>query len=183
MLTPTGFFDDRIALTIPQEGGSGADGCWRIADDLAHTPNGPKVENAAQIVQGDAWFSPIFSNYVNTIPTLPYDHHSLSAVLAPRGLFIVENSGIDYLAPLSSFGCSTAARIVYKALGAEGNLGFTQSNHGHCAFPSSEQGVLNTYINRFLLGQTGTADTFQTSGGTFTWVAGKWIDWVAPTLS
>ena len=133
-------------------------------------------------MQGDAWFSPVFSNYVNVIPTLPYDHHELSAVIAPRAVFVVENSGIDYLAPLSSYGCSKAARMVFNALGVQSAFGFTQSNHNHCAFPSSEQALLNAYINKYLLGQPVVADTFQTAG-TFKFNDSQWIDWTAPALT
>ncbi|KAK0648293.1 hypothetical protein B0T16DRAFT_455776 [Cercophora newfieldiana] len=48
------------ALAIPQEGGSGAMGCWRIVGEMKR--NETKTEDAAQIVNGDQWFSKEFEN-------------------------------------------------------------------------------------------------------------------------
>ena len=76
-------FDDRIALAFPQEGGSGGPGCWRIVAEIKK--NGTKTEDATQIVQGDSWFAASFKNYAPDTSALPYDHHMLMALVAPRG--------------------------------------------------------------------------------------------------
>ncbi|RYP23362.1 hypothetical protein DL767_008858 [Monosporascus sp. MG133] len=57
-----GAFDDRIALTIPQEGGSGGPGSWRLAAYMKG--RGINVEHASQIVTGDQWYAPYSKDYV-----------------------------------------------------------------------------------------------------------------------
>lgn len=47
-----GAFDDRMALTIPQEGGTGGPGCWRIVNEMKKNDTYGKVEDSTQIVQG-----------------------------------------------------------------------------------------------------------------------------------
>jgi hypothetical protein len=133
-------------------------GCWRIAGEMKK--NGTKVEDAAHIVNGDQWFTTGFSKYVNALDQLPYDHHMLAAMIAPRPFVVIENSSIDYLGPISSYGCATAAKMVYEALGAPDAMGFSQVAHGssHCQTPASQNADVAAYFNRFLLGQNG-ADT------------------------
>ncbi|KAF9528068.1 hypothetical protein CPB83DRAFT_907213 [Crepidotus variabilis] len=178
-----GAFDDRIQLTIPQEPGSGGSGSWRIVAEMKK--NGTTVEDATQIVQGDGWFATEFEKYVNNVNVLPFDHHMLSGLIAPRGLLIIENSGIDYLGPVSSYGCAVAAQLVYGALGVKDHLGFSQASHGtsHCQMPSSQQGDLTAFINSFLLNKTGVStDVFKTDGK-FTFDVKRWVDWTAATLT
>lgn len=178
-----GAFDDRIQLTIPQEPGSGGSGCWRIVAEMKK--NGTKVEDAVQIVQGDGWFATEFEKYVNNINVLPFDHHMLIGLIAPRGLLVIENSGIDYLGPISSYGCAVVGQLVFGALGVKDHLGFSQVAHGssHCQMPTSQQGDLTAFISRFLLNRTGTSsDVFKTDGK-FNFDVKRWVDWIAPILT
>ncbi|KAI0020115.1 carbohydrate esterase family 15 protein [Xylariomycetidae sp. FL0641] len=177
-----GAFDDRIALTLPQEGGSGGPGCWRIVAGIK--ANGTKTEDATQIVQGDAWFAETFQSYAPDVSVLPYDHHMLMALVAPRGLLVIENSGIDYLGPVSTYGCSVAARMVYESLGVQDAMGVSQASHGnsHCSMPSSQNAEVAAFMSRFLLGQEVDTDVVKTDG-TFTWYAPMWIDWEVESLT
>ncbi|KAI1373367.1 carbohydrate esterase family 15 protein [Hypoxylon crocopeplum] len=165
-----GAFDDRIALTIPQE-------------DIKK--NGTNTEDATQIITGDSWFATSFTTYAPDTTVLPYDHHMLMALVAPRGLLVIENSGIDYLGPISTYGCSIAARMVYESLGAKEALGISQASHGtsHCSMPSSQNPEVAAFFNKFLLGQTAVATDVLKTDGKFSWYAGQWIDWTALTLS
>ncbi|KAL2106551.1 hypothetical protein VUR80DRAFT_6558 [Thermomyces stellatus] len=176
-----GAFDDRIALTIPQEGGSGGPGCWRIVNDMK--ARGMEVEDSTQIVTGDGWFTPSFVETANDVSALPYDHHMLMALVAPRALLVVENSGIEYLGPPSTYGCSAAAREVFEALGAGANIGLAQVSHGlsHCQLPSESGPDVEAFISRFLLGES--ADTaIWKSDGDFEGVLGDWADWTLDVL-
>jgi len=178
-----GAFDDRIALVLPQEGGSGGPGCWRIVAEIKK--NGTKTEDATQIIHGDSWFATSFTSYADDTSALPYDHHMLMALVAPRALLVIENSGIDYLGPISTYGCSSAARMVYGALGVADSMGITQASHGnsHCQMPSSQNPEVAAYFNRFLLGAQNTDTNVTKTDGKFTWVASRWIDWALPRLS
>ncbi len=49
-----GAFEPRIALTIPQESGSGGAGCWRISDAMLAA--GTTTQTASEIVGENVWF-------------------------------------------------------------------------------------------------------------------------------
>ena len=75
-----------------------------------------------------------------------------------------------------------AGRLIYKAYGVPGNMGFTGAgNHGHCSFPSNQQSDLTAFINKFLLNTSGnTAGLEKGPSGTD---PSAYIDWTAPTLT
>lgn len=180
-----GAFETRIALTIPQESGSGGAGCWRISD--AMLKSGISTQTASEIVGENVWFSPLFNQ--NSSPTqvtnLPFDHHLLSALVAPRGLLVIDNTGIDWLGPQSVWGCQKTANKVWQALGVPDAMGVSQiGNHNHCAFPSSEQGDLDAFVNKFLKGQSTNTNIIRTDGANNVgFVEANWVNWTVPTLS
>ncbi|KIO32982.1 carbohydrate esterase family 15 protein [Tulasnella calospora MUT 4182] len=179
-----GAFETRIALTIPQESGSGGDACWRLSK--YEESQGSKVQTATQIITENVWFSSNFGNYVNNLNQLPYDHHLLIAMVAPRGIISYENTDYVWLSPLSNWGCVSGARPVFQALGIQDNLGFQQvGGHGHCSWPSSLTPTLNAFFNKFLLGQNVNTAYFSTNNqfGGRTWTASNWIDWTTPNLN
>jgi hypothetical protein len=113
----------------------------------------------------NVWFSPGFNSYVNKLQVaappsyrrnvrspvdsqvLPYDHHMLAALIAPRALLAYENTDYEWLSPLSTYGCMSNARTAWQALGVPTNMGFVQvGGHAHCAFPSSLTNSLNAFI-------------------------------------
>ncbi|TPX17710.1 uncharacterized protein E0L32_002811 [Thyridium curvatum] len=168
-----GALEKRIALTIPQESGSGGAACWRISD--SEKSKGKNIQTAGQIVGENAWFSPKFNSYTSKTTSIPEDHHFLAALVAPRGLFVIEND-IDWLGPVSTTACMKAGRMIYEGLGVRPNMGFSLvGGHQHCQFPSATTENLNSYINKFLLGQGQTKDV-ETSKATVSmndWV-GSW---------
>ncbi|KAF2203530.1 hypothetical protein GQ43DRAFT_454401 [Delitschia confertaspora ATCC 74209] len=178
-----GAFEDRIALSIPQEGGQGSAGCWRIADEIQK--NGTKVETAHQIVNGDSWYSENFKKYVDSVPTLPWDNHFIHSLYAgeqSRGLLIIENTAIDYLGPTSNYHCASASRKVFEAFGKQNNIGFSQNSHSdHCGFPSAQRPELTAFIERFLLGKETKTDVWKTDGK-FVVDEKRWMDWGVPSL-
>src|SRR3569833_1388206 len=124
-----GVLEKRIALAIPQESGSGGAASWRSSD--SEKAKGKSIQTAHQIVRENAWFSPRFSDYVDKATTLPEDHHFLPAMMAPRGLFIIEND-IDWLGPVSTTVAMKAGRLIYEAMGARANMGFSLvGGHSH----------------------------------------------------
>jgi hypothetical protein len=168
-----GALEKRIALVIPQESGSGGAACWRISD--SEKSKGKNIQTGSQIVGENAWFSPKFNSFTSKITSIPGDFHFLPALVAPRGLFVIEND-IDWLGPVSTTGCMKAGRMIYQGLGVGANMGFSLvGGHQHCQFPSASTANLNSYINTFLLGQGKTNDV-ETSKATVTmndWV-GSW---------
>ena len=175
-----GALDERIALTIPQESGSGGDACWRLSD--AEQAAGYVVQTSAEIVRENVWFSLAFDEFApHNSSWLPFDHHMLAGLIAPRALLAIENTAYVWLSPQSSYGCMTAAHKIWEALGVPQNMGFTQDgNHSHCAFPAEQQPELTAFFETFLLDGKVDTTVFKTTNETFNETA--WIDWEVPKL-
>ncbi|KAG8751781.1 carbohydrate-binding module 1 [Serendipita sp. 396] len=176
-----GAFDERIALTIPQESGSGGSACWRLSD--AQKSSGANVQTASEIVGENVWFSTAFNAFSNSVTKLPFDHHLLAGMVAPRGLLIIENTSMEWLGNMSTYGCMKAGQTIYQALGITDKMGYSQvGNHNHCAFPSSQQPELTAFINKFLFDQSTNTAIFKTDGS-FSFDSSGWMPWTVPTLS
>lgn len=174
-----GALNDRIALTLPQESGSGGAACWRISD--SEHSKGKNIQTAGEIVGENVWFSQRLNSYTSKTNTMPEDHHMLAGLVAPRGLFVMEND-IDWLGPVSTTGCMKAARLIYKALGQPDAMGFDLTGgHSHCQFPSASQASLTGYINAYLLNSGSPPSNIEKSSASVT--MSDWADWNVPTLT
>ncbi|KAI0400089.1 hypothetical protein F4802DRAFT_610353 [Xylaria palmicola] len=168
----------RIALTLPQESGSGGAACWRISD--SEEGKGKNIQTAHEIIGENVWFSKRLDPYVRSLATMPVDHHFLAALVAPRGLLALEND-IDWLGPVSTTGCMKAGRLAYKGAGAPNNMGFSLvGGHNHCQFPSSQQADLTTFINYFLLKGTTAPGAVEKSSASVD--VSEWASWNVPSL-
>lgn len=87
-----GALDERIALTIPQESGGGGTISWRYSDMLERRDN-TEVENLLH-AQGAPWYAEALQQFNNQPDKLPFDHHELMALVAPRALFAIESTAI-----------------------------------------------------------------------------------------
>ncbi|KAI1184069.1 hypothetical protein F5B17DRAFT_433970 [Nemania serpens] len=169
----------RIALTLPQESGSGGAACWRISD--SEESKGKNIQTAHQIVTENVWFSTRLNTYVRATSTMPVDHHLLAALVAPRGLFVAEND-IDWLGPVSTTGCMKAGRMAYAGAGVPNNMGFSLvGGHNHCQFPTSQNADLTSYINYFLLKSTTPPGAIEKSSATVDMT--QWATWPIPSMS
>lgn len=182
-----GAFEPRIALTIPQESGSGGSATWRISDAMSAA--GVVTQTAQEIIQENVWFGESFDPFVNDTALLPFDHHLLAALVAPRPILVLDNNGYEWLGPLSSYGGMSAAKTVWDALGTTPAFGFSlAASHPHCQFPADQQGVkLSSFLQRYLLNNTAVSTSVfdsATNGtdGNFTYNASDWITWTTPTL-
>lgn len=169
-------FDERIALAIPEESGGGGEASWRFMAGQ------PETENL-QEAQGTGWYSSNLLKFKNPdAPKLPFDQHSLVAMVAPRAILAIENTGIDRLGSQAGGASMKAAAKVYEALGVPERLGFSQAvASGHCAFPSSQTPDVNAFVERFLLGNKNADTKIRKDSYTNTDMA-KWASWDAPTL-
>jgi hypothetical protein len=144
---------------------------------------GENVELASNIAGGTCWLSRAFDEYAKDVYQLPFDHHQLAGLVAPRGLFVIENLDYEWLGGWSSHGCMKVAQKIFQAVGAESALGFSQvGNHQHCSFPSSQNSDLDVYVQRFLLGTGGDSGIFRSTGN-FQFDESEWAKWTVPTLS
>lgn len=175
-----GAFDERIKLTIPQEGGSGAQATWRVSNWMLS--QGQNTQTLSQIVGENVWFRSNFSQFGSTVNKLPYDHHSIAGLVAPRALYVVENN-ILWLGPQSSWTGANAARMIWQGLGATDRMGYSlTTEHGHCSFPSSQQNELNAFVQKFLVGGgTGNTNVMRNDPGV-PFNQSMWINWTVPSL-
>lgn len=176
--------EPRIALTIAQEGGTGGASCWRIAEALSKAGD-RDVQTARQIVTENVWFGTSFDAFADKTDLLPFDHHMLAGLIAPRGLLLLENTDLTTLGPQAQWGCMKAAREVWRAFDAEDRLGFSQvGGHRRCQLPEKQRPIVEAYIGRFLKDEKVNTAVFETDkeGGYATWVDSDWIDWETPRL-
>jgi len=143
-----GAFDQRVALTIPIESGAGGVPAWRA--DGAGGAQPPASAWGEQPWLGDG-----FEPYATDPARLAIDQHAVLALVAPRGLLILDNPHVDWLGARHGHLSALAAAEVYAALGAPGNLGY----HGdvadprHCAWREEWTAPARAALRRHLLGR------------------------------
>jgi hypothetical protein len=171
-----GAFDERVALTIPEESGGGGEAAWRVSATMTGTED---LEHA----QGTSWYYQDLTQFKDAdAPKLPFDQHELAAMVAPRALLTIGNPDIDYLATEAGYVSMKAATEVYKALGIPDRIGFSQvGGHSHCAFPSSQTPDVSAFADKFLLGKTSTNTNIAISP--YMTDLTKWITFTTPTLN
>ena len=176
-----GAFDDRIALTIPQESGSGGAASWRVSD--AQYESGTVVQTLWEIVSENVWFTRSFSNFGYASRQLPFDHHTIEGLVAPRALLIIENTSQVWLGNMSTYNNSMAAHTIWEALGIPDKMGVSQiGDHSHCVWNGSQQAEVTAYVQKFLIGGgTGNTSVLKTDGG-YTFDKAMWAPWDVPAL-
>jgi len=171
-----GAFDERIALTIPEESGGGGEASWRV---MAGQPATEHLEAA----QGTGWYSERLEQFRNAdAPKLPFDQHSLVAMVAPRAILAIQNTGIERLGSEAGGASMKAAAKVYEALGVPERIGFSQAAAaGHCQFPSSQTEDVAAFVERFLLGDD-SVDTSSATKDSYDTDMSRWAPWETPDL-
>ena len=176
-----GLFDERIALTIPQETSTGGVPAYRIVDVL-------NTERTDHNYYGLNWlsnnFEPfVFKNGVSNAVKLPIDAHSLVAAIAPRGLLVLDNPHQPQMSAPAGYVSVKAGAEVYKAMGTEENISYHSdvSNTLHCSYKNEYTELLISNINKFLKHESEESGrTVVNSSGTLD--ISQWINWEAPVL-
>jgi hypothetical protein len=172
-----GAFDERIALTIPQESGSGGAANWRVSDW-----QGTIVQTLGEITGENVWFTDSLKQFNKYATKLPFDHHMLVGLVAPRGLLIIENTSQIWLGNLSCWYNSVAGNMIYQALTIPDHMGVSQvGNHNHCAFPTTQDPEVEAYVLKFLFGQK-TNTAVMRSDQNYKFDNAMWVDWTLPPL-
>ena len=180
-----GAFDERIALTIPQESGSGGASLWRVGAQVNKQKGKQFVQGLASAGSEGKWMISSFKSYDGRENTLPFDQHMLVSMVAPRPLLIIDNAGQEWLGEVPSNYCGQASLETYKALGVTENYTYSQEGgHAHCSLPNGQFDEVKDFINKFLLGKdakTGKID-YSKNTQTINFSKSEWIDWETPTL-
>ncbi|MDR0331531.1 MAG: carbohydrate binding domain-containing protein [Chitinispirillales bacterium] len=176
-----GAFDQRVALTIPVEGGTGGAAILRGAakESGAQSPSSAFSEQP--------WLGDDFSAFQNNLNNLPIDMHEVVAMIAPRGLLILDKpSAADWLASRSGYASAEAGSEVYKALGFGGNITYHSNNNNgsHCAWISDWKAPVEDNIKRFLLRTQAppSAPSINPRSDRAEDMS-NWVDWTAPNLA
>jgi hypothetical protein len=127
-----GALDERIALTIAQESGGGGAAAWRVSETLGNVETLGKTNRA--------WFREAMFQFSDAVEKLPYDHHELMAMVAPRALLLLGNPDYEWLADESGYVSCRAAHEVWKTFGIPDRFGFSiVAGHPHCQLPASQR--------------------------------------------
>jgi dienelactone hydrolase len=123
-----GITDERVALTAPNDSGCGGAAAYRVL--------GPKSEDLVKILTNfPHWFTPRLKEFVGRETELPFDQHSVKALIAPRALLTTEALA-DYNAnPTGTWQSHRAARDVFSFLGVPDRIAiaYREGAHEHTA--------------------------------------------------
>ncbi len=173
-----GAFDQRVDLTMPIESGTGGVPAFRsIAQESGSQP-------LSSAYGEQPWLGDAFGSYTGNPAALPVDTHEIVGMIAPRGLFIMENPHVDWLGSTSGHVAALGGAEVYKALGVEDNISYHSnvSDGTHCATRSEWSSPLQQSIQAFLFDSGQAPGVFNASPGESGNLA-QWRNWTTPTLS
>jgi hypothetical protein len=173
-----GAFDQRVALTMPVE--SGTDG----VPILRGIPGESGAQPLGEAYNEQPWVGDAFSSFTSNPNMLPVDTHDIVGMVAPRGLFIMENPHVDWLAATSGSVAALGGAEIYKALGAGADISYWSDvqDGTHCAVRPEWKAPLQQSIQKFLLNTGNPPGVFRISSlkqGNLS----QWRDWQTPTLS
>jgi hypothetical protein len=171
-----GVFDQRVALTMPIESGSAGVPIWRGIP-------GEGAQSLSSAYGEQPWLGDGFSPFIMKPTSLPFDTHEMVAMVAPRGLFIMDNPHIANLGPKSASVAALAGAEVYKALGAADNITYYSDvqNGAHCSVRPEWSAPLRDNIQKFLKKSGSAAGVMKISSKASGNLA-EWREWQTPTL-
>ena len=127
-----GAFDRRIAVTVPVDSGqAGASGFRYNVEGRIYGYTGQPFEGGHKRSEKISnmtgslrhWFSSRIAEFAGREDKLPFDSHSVMALVAPRPLLIFAGEEFDWLSPTSAAVSYTAAKEVYEFLNAGDAIG------------------------------------------------------------
>ncbi|MEV0308098.1 glucuronyl esterase domain-containing protein [Nonomuraea fuscirosea] len=171
-----GAFDQRIALTMPIESGSAGVPIFRGIP-------GEGAQSLSSAYGEQPWLGDAFGSFTGSPARLPVDTHQLVAMVAPRGLFVMDNPHITNLGPRSASVAALGGAEVYKALGAGENITYWSDvqDGSHCANRPEWRTPLQQHIQKFLL-RTGDAPGAMRISARAAGNLAEWRDWQTPAL-
>ncbi|MFT5374689.1 MAG: hypothetical protein ACI906_001509 [Candidatus Latescibacterota bacterium] len=122
-----GATDERIALTNPNDSGTGGSGPNHLKAERAETVD--SFFDSGNIF----WFGQGFADHRYRDGELAYDQHFLHALVAPRALLVTEAYEDKAANPPGSYAACVDAQAVYQLLDAPGKIGWAlrEGGHGH----------------------------------------------------
>ena len=135
-------FDDRISICAPVDPGQTGTASYRYTDQAqlfnyqmptsmnrVYARN-EKPNNVLENAEAH-WVNSKAEDFRYNVTSLPFDAHSVEALIAPRPLMIFTGEEFDWLGSPSAVLCESAAAEVYDFLGASGNIGIRVHDGAH----------------------------------------------------
>ncbi len=171
-----GAMDQRIALTMPVESGTGGVPIFRGV-------GGEGAEDLGAMYAEKPWIGDVFSAFTSDPSTLPLDTHEVVAMIAPRGLFIMDNPFMVSTGPKSAHVAALGGAEVYSALGAGANLTYWSDieDSTYCAIRPEWKAPLQQNLRKFLT-KTANDPGAIVPASSATGDLADWRDWTTPTL-
>ncbi len=121
-----GALDERVALVAPNGSGCMGAGCERRL--LGECEGLDRIDTVFPY-----WFTPRLAEFKGHVERLPFDQHTLKALIAPRALLSTEGLADLWANPRGTQITFQAARQVYRFLGAEERIGiaYRAGKHEH----------------------------------------------------
>ena len=95
-------------------------------------------------------------NFNGKTNLLPYDHHELIGLIAPRAFLALGNPDFEWLGDPAGYVSVMAAYEIWKAMGIEDRFGFNFDNgHNHCSASSAQNEAIKEYVDKFIRGKDG----------------------------
>jgi hypothetical protein len=105
--------DERIALAVPNGSGAGGSGNWRFGDFGGSYLESGIAESLSKITRTfPCWFAPELRTFRGQETRLPFDQHTVKALMAPRGLLSADGTEDWWANPKNSQRTTEAAKEV-----------------------------------------------------------------------
>lgn len=173
-----GAFDERIALTVPSSSGQAGAGNFRSTRGV------PGVQTIEQIAEeAPHWFGDAFPDEFGRAThepaqRIPFDAHSVLALIAPRALLVTEGGADSWNYPPGPALTLQATREVYTHLGAVDRLGFRHVPATGHRIDDEQQSAIEGFAQRFLIAGPATRAVFDEPFGP---PPAALLPWRAPT--
>ena len=140
-----GVLDERATIVNPEATCAGGSSCYRI-HMKALTEDGRELrsETLKDIINAfPDWFGPGMKAYEDDEASLPFDAHSLKALLAPRIFFDSQAESDIWSGPVNTYQTSIAAREAWKLYGKPENVLWYWRSGGHDQTPEDFDMLIN----------------------------------------
>jgi len=183
-----GVLDQRVALTMPMESGTGGMASMRVAYNNRDQSGGSNGSQSPSSAYGEQpWLGDDFSAFQNSPDKLPIDMHEAIALVAPRGFLAIyktAGSAGQWLNVPGSHVSAVSGAEVYKALGYGGNFGWMNTGtQSHCAWPSGYSTTVKDFCDKYLHRKKAPAAAPLFDENNRPAAAASMVNWTTPTLS
>ena len=137
-----GALDERFAITAPNDAGCMGTGSTRFAHEGSETL-------AIILKNFPYWFTPRLARFVGQEEKLPFDQHTMKALVAPRALLETQALEDQWANPQGAQTTHQAAKVVYDFLGAGDKIGIAYRPGGHAHLLADWEALLDFADHQF----------------------------------